>query len=74
MKLFIFAFLQISIAHQFGAIGVILYSDPADYTDKNEDSRVFPDNVWLPPTAAQRGTVFTGDGDPLSPGFPAISK
>lgn len=63
---------KVDIAANNGAIGVIMYSDPADYTGmKSGDRRVYPDTWWLPPTAAQRGTVFTGDGDPLTPGYPA---
>nr|KAG5710646.1 hypothetical protein BaRGS_035048 [Batillaria attramentaria] len=62
---------KVDIAARHGAIGIIIYSDPADYTDPDDD-RVFPDTVWLPGTAAQRGTTYTGDGDPLTPGYPAI--
>ncbi|XP_070181932.1 putative N-acetylated-alpha-linked acidic dipeptidase [Littorina saxatilis] len=63
---------KVDIAARHGARGIIIYSDPADYTWPEEDSRVFPDTVWLPPTAAQRGTIYTGDGDPLTPGYPSI--
>lgn len=63
---------QVDIAARHGARGIIIYSDPADYTWPEEDSRVFPDTIWLPPTAAQRGTIYTGDGDPLTPGYPSI--
>ena len=53
-----------------GAIGVILFSDPADFTDGNTNN-VYPHDWWLPPTGAQRGTLLVGDGDPLTPGYPA---
>lgn len=36
-----------------GAVGVILFSDPADYAP--EGAGVFPDSIFLPPDAAQRG-------------------
>ncbi|CAL1542368.1 unnamed protein product [Lymnaea stagnalis] len=63
---------KVDIAADNGAVGVIMYSDPADYTGmKSGDRRVYPDTWWLPPTGAQRGTVFTGAGDPLTPGYPA---
>lgn len=52
--------LQVEIAARYGALGVIIYSDPADYTWPEEDSRKFPDTWWLPPSGAQRGTIFTG--------------
>lgn len=54
-----------------GAIGVILFSDPDDVTNGNFD-QVYPHDWYLPPTGTQRGTVYIGDGDPLSPGYPAI--
>ena len=56
-----------------GAIGIILFSDPADYTGGDID-QVYPHDWWLPPSGAQRGTVFIGDGDPLTPGYPSISE
>ncbi|KAH9494447.1 Glutamate carboxypeptidase 2, partial [Bulinus truncatus] len=63
---------KVDIAASYGATGIIIYSDPADYTGfKSGDYRVYPDTWWLPSTGVQRGTVFTGDGDPLTPGYPA---
>ncbi|XP_059147924.1 putative N-acetylated-alpha-linked acidic dipeptidase [Physella acuta] len=63
---------KVDIANKHGATGVIMFSDPADYTGmKSGDPRVYPDTWWLPPSGSQRGTVFTGDGDPLTPGHPA---
>lgn len=62
---------KVALAAKHGAIGVILYSDPADYSENaNED--VFPNSWWLPGTGVQRGTVMLGDGDPLTPGYPAV--
>lgn len=31
----------------------------------------FPDTVFLPPSGAQRGSLMTDDGDPLTPFYPA---
>lgn len=63
---------QVDIAARYGAVGIIIYSDPADCTGQQMgDSRVYPETWWLPPTGAQRGTIFTGDGDPITPGYPA---
>ena len=62
---------QVHLAEMHGAIGIILFSDPADYTG-GDINQVYPRDWWLPPTGAQRGTVFIGDGDPLTPGYPAI--
>ncbi|XP_070577790.1 N-acetylated-alpha-linked acidic dipeptidase 2-like [Ptychodera flava] len=59
-------------AEHHGAIGLILYSDPADYGSKNATS-VYPHSWWLPDTGAQRGNLHVSDhkGDPLTPGYPA---
>ena len=56
-----------------GAIGIILFSDPADVTGGDID-QVYPHDWWLPPSGAQRGTVYIGSGDPLTPGYPSIGK
>lgn len=55
-----------------GATGIILYSDPADYAmGQTDSSQVYPHDWWLPASGAQRGTIFLGSGDPLTPGYPA---
>ena len=59
------------MAEKRGAIGIILFSDPADYTSGDID-RVYPHDWWLPPSGTQRGTVYIGSGDPLTPGYPSI--
>ncbi|BFZ07500.1 hypothetical protein BsWGS_10539 [Bradybaena similaris] len=63
---------KVEIAAANGAVGIILYSDPADCTGNfMNDTRVYPDTWWMPPTGAQRGTIYSPTGDPLSPGYPA---
>ncbi|XP_070577802.1 N-acetylated-alpha-linked acidic dipeptidase 2-like [Ptychodera flava] len=58
-------------AEMFGAAGLILYSDPADYAvDSVTD--VYPDTWWLPGSGVQRGTLFLDIGDPLTPGYPSL--
>ncbi|XP_070577786.1 putative N-acetylated-alpha-linked acidic dipeptidase [Ptychodera flava] len=59
-------------AEQYGAVGLILYSDPADYAAEDATD-VYPDSWWLPDTGAQRGNLHVSDhkGDPLTPGYPA---
>ncbi|XP_036049104.1 N-acetylated-alpha-linked acidic dipeptidase 2 [Onychomys torridus] len=54
-----------------GAIGIILYSDPADYFAP--EVQPYPKGWNLPGDAAQRGNVLNlnGAGDPLTPGYPA---
>eukprot|EP00070_Physeter_catodon_P049951 XP_028356845.1 N-acetylated-alpha-linked acidic dipeptidase 2 isoform X2 [Physeter catodon] len=53
------------------AKGIILYSDPADYSAPGVQP--YPKGWNLPATAAQRGNVLNlnGAGDPLTPGYPA---
>lgn len=55
-------------AAKAGAIAALLYSDPEQFGGNGEQG-YFPDSKWLPPNAAQRGTVMQGVGDPLTPGF-----
>ncbi|XP_040591202.1 N-acetylated-alpha-linked acidic dipeptidase 2 isoform X2 [Mesocricetus auratus] len=54
-----------------GAMGIILYSDPADYFAP--EVQPYPKGWNLPGAAAQRGNVLNlnGAGDPLTPGYPA---
>ncbi|CAK8692127.1 unnamed protein product [Clavelina lepadiformis] len=59
-------------AELYGCAGLILYSDPADYTVPW--SRVYPDDWFLPSTGAQRGSLLLGSGDPRTPNYPAIKS
>ena len=52
-------------------MGAILYNDPADYAKEGQD-KVYPHYIWLPKTGAQRGSIFKGRGDPLTPGLPSV--
>ncbi|KAJ3590311.1 hypothetical protein NHX12_008264 [Muraenolepis orangiensis] len=54
-----------------GAKGIILFSDPADYSAVGV--LPYPDGWNLPGGGAQRGNVLNlnGAGDPLTPGYPA---
>uniref|UniRef100_H2Z0Q2 glutamate carboxypeptidase II n=1 Tax=Ciona savignyi TaxID=51511 RepID=H2Z0Q2_CIOSA len=56
-------------AELYGCIGLILYSDPLDYTVPW--SGVYPED-WFPPTGAQRGTLWVDNGDPRTPNYPSI--
>jgi N-acetylated-alpha-linked acidic dipeptidase len=61
------------VAQDHGAIGCIIYSDPAD--DGYMQGDVFPKGPWRPVASGQRGSVqylFDYPGDPLTPGRPAI--
>src|SRR5690349_1144412 len=61
------------VAQDHGAIGCIIYSDPAD--DGYMQGDVYPKGPWRPVASGQRGSVqylFDYPGDPLTPGSPAI--
>ena len=61
------------VAEDRGAIGCIIYSDPAD--DGYMQGDVYPKGPWRPGASGQRGSVqylFDYPGDPLTPGRPAI--
>lgn len=61
------------VAQEQGAVGLIIYSDPAD--DGYMQGDVYPKGPWRPASSAQRGSVqflSTGPGDPLTPGQPSI--
>jgi N-acetylated-alpha-linked acidic dipeptidase len=61
------------VAQDHGAIGCIIYSDPAD--DGYMQGDVYPKGPWRPEASGQRGSVqylFDYPGDPLTPGRPAI--
>ncbi len=60
------------VAGDNGAVGLILYSDPAD--DGYMHGDVYPRGPWRPADAIQRGTVkyiFQHASDPLTPGWAA---
>ena len=61
------------LASRYGAAGIILFSDPMDYS-YGDNAKVYPDDWWLPDTGTQRGTTFMGKGDPLTPGYPATGR
>ncbi|HEV2763251.1 MAG TPA: M28 family metallopeptidase [Pyrinomonadaceae bacterium] len=61
------------VAEQNGALGLIIYSDPAD--DGYMQGVVYPEGPWRPESSAQRGSVqyiFDYPGDPLTPGVAAV--
>uniref|UniRef100_A0A1I8AKR8 Peptidase_M28 domain-containing protein n=1 Tax=Steinernema glaseri TaxID=37863 RepID=A0A1I8AKR8_9BILA len=59
-------------AERAGAIGAILYSDPAEVAkDGMSSSHVYPSAEWMPSEAVQRGSIMKLNGDPLTPLYPA---
>jgi N-acetylated-alpha-linked acidic dipeptidase len=64
--------LKPKLAYDHGAIGCIVYSDPAD--DGYANDEVYPNGPARPPHGIQRGSVEDSsyyEGDPLTPGVGA---
>ena len=62
---------QARLAQQYGCKALLLYTDPAEYAPRG-GPLAFPDGTSLPPSGVQRGSLLVIDGDPLTPGIPAI--
>lgn len=63
---------KVKHAEQRGALGVVLYTDPASVAPNGTSANdVYPNSFWLPGDGIQRGTINRFDGDPFSPGWPA---
>ncbi|KAK6019855.1 hypothetical protein OSTOST_14500, partial [Ostertagia ostertagi] len=59
---------KVAMAQQYGAIGAILYSDPAEVAPNGTlEKDVYPNTVYMPEHSVQRGTLHIGNGDVLSP-------
>src|ERR1700728_4488889 len=66
--------LQPKLAHEHGAIGCLIYSDPRG--DGYFEGDVYPHGGWRPADGVQRGTVVDWSlypGDPLTPGVGATA-
>jgi len=64
--------LKPKLAQEHGAVGCLIYSDPAD--DGYSDADVYPKGGARPPNGVQRGSVVDMTmypGDPLTPGIGA---
>ena len=65
---------KVQHAHERGAIGILIYSDPADVAiEGTEPENVYANSMWLPGSGMQRGGTYLGLGDPLTPGWPSTS-
>ncbi|CAJ0605926.1 unnamed protein product [Cylicocyclus nassatus] len=63
---------QVATAQKYGAIGAILYSDPAEVAPNGTaDGSVYAGTVYMPAHGVQRGTVITQTGDVQSPLYPS---
>lgn len=48
------------------------FSDPTD--DGFLKGKAYPEGPWRPKTGVQRGTMYVGNGDPMTPGWPAVDS
>jgi N-acetylated-alpha-linked acidic dipeptidase len=70
----VFRGLKVKEAQDRGAVGVLIYSDPAD--DGYMQGEVYPDGPMRPESAIQRGSVLFLShvpGDPSTPGWPSTA-
>jgi N-acetylated-alpha-linked acidic dipeptidase len=56
-------------AEKHGAVGLLIYSDPAD--DGYVRGDVYPVGPMRPAQGIQRGSVMNPNGDPSTPGYPS---
>jgi N-acetylated-alpha-linked acidic dipeptidase len=54
-------------AEKRGAVALLIYTDPLD--DGFVTGDVYPEGPMRPLQGVQRGSVFNGQGDPLTPGY-----
>ncbi len=62
------------VAHEHGAAGLIIYSDPMD--DGYFKGEAYPQGPWRPATGVQRGSIgymFEFAGDPTTPGVASVA-
>jgi N-acetylated-alpha-linked acidic dipeptidase len=59
-------------AEKHGAVGLMIYSDPAD--DGYVRGDVYPAGPMRPSQGIQRGSVMNPDGDPTTPGYPSTTN
>ncbi|HJP60403.1 MAG TPA: M28 family metallopeptidase [Gemmatimonadaceae bacterium] len=59
-------------AEKHGALGLIIYSDPAD--DGYTRGDVYPTGPMRPSNGIQRGSVMNPNGDPSTPGYPSTAN
>jgi N-acetylated-alpha-linked acidic dipeptidase len=59
-------------AEKHGAVGLMIYSDPAD--DGYVRGDVYPVGPMRPSQGVQRGSIMNQDGDPSTPGYPSTTN
>lgn len=54
-------------AEKRGALAILIYTDPKD--DGYAVGDVYPEGPMRPVKGVQRGSIYNGEGDPLTPGY-----
>lgn len=65
---------KVLIAEKNGAKAVILYDDPQRSAPSVAADQIYPHGEFLPEEGTQRGTLYTGSGDPLTPLYPSTGN
>lgn len=52
----------------------MLFDDPFRSAPKGSENQIYPNGEFLPRDGTQRGTLYIGDGDPLTPFYPSNSR
>ena len=60
-------------AEDYGCVGLVIFSDPADVAGEGQAAEdVYPNSMFLPDTGIQRGSLLLSDGDPETPNWPSL--
>ena len=62
---------KVQLAESNGAKGVLIFDDPIRAAPASVAAETYPDGEFLPKFGMQRGTLYTGNGDPLTPFYPS---
>ncbi|MBO45748.1 MAG: hypothetical protein CMJ96_02520 [Planctomycetes bacterium] len=62
---------KVQNAEAAGCVGALLYTDSED--DGERKGKTMPRGPWRPIDGIQRGSVFNGHGDPLTPGWASVA-
>lgn len=66
---------KVLLAARYGAVGIILYSDPLRFAQEGEEpDQVYPSTMWLQGSGAQRGNIQTIRGDAQTPNYPSLEN
>jgi N-acetylated-alpha-linked acidic dipeptidase len=65
---------KIKNAQNYGVKGVLLFDDPFRNAPNGTIHMLYPNGQFLPSDGTQRGTIYTKEGDPLTPIYPSTGN